>query len=199
MVGQLQSRLLLVEDDLTIRKLIARHLLAAGYVLRTADDGFSAIAKLRAGLPDLIISDLHMPGMSGFEFLKVVRHRFPQLPVIAISSLTKDEITEVFTADAFCIKNGSDFQEFPDTVAKLMHQPSPRTARPAIGEGLAKARWDGASRHVVRCGDYLREFAVARVFIWVKTTCGQRAYTAAAFLKSFLTGDKQDPRRGRVF
>ena len=35
--------------------------------------------------PDLIISDLHMPRMSGFEFLSVVRRRFPAIPVIAIS------------------------------------------------------------------------------------------------------------------
>ena len=45
--------------------------------------------ELRQSLPDMIISDLSMPNMSGFEFLSVVRRRFPHIPVIAISGNLK--------------------------------------------------------------------------------------------------------------
>jgi CheY-like chemotaxis protein len=83
MVGQLSSRVLLVDDDPLIRKLISGYLVAAGYVVRTAVDGLDALGKLGAGLPDLIISDLVMPRMSGIELLDVVRIRFPQIPVIS--------------------------------------------------------------------------------------------------------------------
>jgi len=69
MVGQISERVLLVDDDPIVRKLISRYLVAAGYVVQTAVDGLDALGKLRAGPLDLIISDLKMPRMSGFELL----------------------------------------------------------------------------------------------------------------------------------
>ena len=60
MDGQLKSRVLLVDDEPVLQKLISGYLVAAGYAVRTADDGLEAITKLRAALPDLIISDLNM-------------------------------------------------------------------------------------------------------------------------------------------
>ena len=69
MVGQLSNRVLLVDDDPLVRKLVSGCLVAAGYVVRVAVDGLDALDKLRAGLPDLIISDLNMPRMSGIELL----------------------------------------------------------------------------------------------------------------------------------
>src|SRR5208283_5639343 len=75
MIGQLTERVLLVDDEPLVRKLISRYLVAEGYVVRVADDGLDAIGKLRAGLPDLIVSDLIMPRMSGVELLGVVRKR----------------------------------------------------------------------------------------------------------------------------
>jgi YesN/AraC family two-component response regulator len=56
-----------------------------GFSVRTAEDGFVALKILREVLPDVIISDLRMPNMSGFELLSVVRRRFPHLPTIGIS------------------------------------------------------------------------------------------------------------------
>ena len=165
MVGQLSRRLLLVEDDLPVQKLIARHLLAAGYVVRTAVDGLDAVAKLRAGLPYLIISDLNMPGMGGIEFLNVVRKRFPQIPVIAISGVSKDEIPQGLAADAYWCKNGSG--GFPDllaTVADLAGQPAPRASAPSLGHEPVQARWNGNSYYVLGCDECLREFSVSRVF-----------------------------------
>lgn len=55
-----------------------------GFSVRTAEDGFTALQILREVLPDIILSDLRMPGMSGFELLSIVRRRFPaQLPSAA--------------------------------------------------------------------------------------------------------------------
>ena len=82
------KRVLLVEDDRFTRKLISGYLLPAGYVVKTAEDGLEAIAKLRAGLPDLIICDLNMPRMSGPEFLDIVRKRFPQVPSLSLVEST---------------------------------------------------------------------------------------------------------------
>jgi CheY-like chemotaxis protein len=101
-LGQLSGRVLLVDDDPLFRKFALRYLVAAGYVVRVAVDGLDAIRKLRGGPLDLIISDLNMPSMSGFEFIDVVRKRFPQIPVIVISGVPADDWPEEVAADAYC-------------------------------------------------------------------------------------------------
>jgi hypothetical protein len=78
--------LLVVDDDAALRMSLSHIFAAFGHRVRCAADGFSALAELRVEIPDIILSDLNMPGMSGFEFLSVVRRRFPTIKVIAMSS-----------------------------------------------------------------------------------------------------------------
>lgn len=77
-MGDFHYRILVVDDDGQIRRVSEAVLSQYGYEVRTASDGFEALALMRKALPDLIISDLKMPNMSGFELLSVVRRRFPQ-------------------------------------------------------------------------------------------------------------------------
>src|SRR5271155_103902 len=79
--------LLVVDDDAALRKSLSHIFAAFGHRVRCAADGFSALSELRLEIPDIIVSDLNMPGMSGFEFLSVVRRRFPTIQVIAMSSV----------------------------------------------------------------------------------------------------------------
>jgi CheY-like chemotaxis protein len=58
--------------------MLERMLSNAGYEVRTAKDGFDALAQMRQGVPELMITDLNTPNMSGFELLSVVRRRFPR-------------------------------------------------------------------------------------------------------------------------
>ena len=81
----LRARLLFVDDEPSLRELFQASFHAAGYGVRVAKDGFDALAQMReAVLPDLILTDLKMPNMSGFEFLSVVRRRFPQIPTMGV-------------------------------------------------------------------------------------------------------------------
>jgi CheY-like chemotaxis protein len=163
MVGQLNNRILLVEDDSLIRKLISRYLVAAGYVVQTAVDGLDALGKLRAVLPHLIISDLKMPRMSGVELLNIIRKRFPQVPVIAITAAS-DEIPEGVAADAYYNKSGSGFERLMQTISELTNKSPSRTASPPVGNEPVQARWDGEGHFVLRCEDCLREFSVPGIF-----------------------------------
>ena len=72
------------------------------YEVLCAKDGFEGLTALKRSLPDIIISDLRMPNMNGFEFLSVVRRRFPVIPVIVISGeFSGITVPESVLADAF--------------------------------------------------------------------------------------------------
>ena len=159
-MGQLTNRVLLVDDEPLIRKLISRHLLAAGYVVRMADDGLDAIGKLRGEIPDLIISDLKMPRMSGIELLDIVRKRFPQIPVIVISGFAADEMPEDFAADAYCPKNEFLSEQLLQTISDLTRKPPVRSALPHVDNIPVQARWDKDGKYIIDCDDCLREFSV---------------------------------------
>jgi CheY-like chemotaxis protein len=95
-------RVLIVDDEEALRQLGKAILETQGYEVHCAADGFEGLAALKQALPDMIISDLQMPNMNGFEFLFVVRHRFPTVPVIAISGeFSGISVPESVLADAF--------------------------------------------------------------------------------------------------
>ncbi len=162
MIGQLSDRVLLVDDDPLIRKLLSGYLVAAGYVVRTAVDGLDALGKLRAGLPDLIISDLNMPRMSGPELLEVVGKRFPQIPVIIMSADASSETPGGVAADAYHHKSAIGFQQLLETVSDLAKKPPLRAALPQVDKTPIQARRVGDRQYVVNCEDCLREFSVLR-------------------------------------
>jgi PleD family two-component response regulator len=72
-------RILVVDDEPSIRDAVREILEGRGYEVLTAADGLDGLQALSKSLPDLIISDLNMPRMSGFEFLTIVRERFPHI------------------------------------------------------------------------------------------------------------------------
>jgi CheY-like chemotaxis protein len=101
MPGQ-NNNILIVEDDADLRILLTAILTQAGYRVRAAADGFAALHEIRADMPDLVLSDLYMLGMSGFELLSVLRRKFPTLIVVAMSSaFSGGKVPDGVAADAF--------------------------------------------------------------------------------------------------
>ena len=93
---------LIVEDDVDLRLILAAMLVQTGYQVRTAWDGVSALLEMETCIPDIIVSDLNMPRMSGFELLSTVRAEFPSIPLIAMSgAFSGNQVPEGVTADAF--------------------------------------------------------------------------------------------------
>jgi CheY-like chemotaxis protein len=74
-----KNRILIVDDDQSIRATVAMLLADEGYEVSAAEDGFDALLQMKSKVPELVVSDLNMPHMSGFEFLSVIRRRFPQV------------------------------------------------------------------------------------------------------------------------
>src|ERR1035438_4105134 len=104
-----KGSLLIVDDESSIRISLSHVLTEVGYSVRIAEDGFSALAEMhQGGVPDLLLSDLNMPKMSGFELLSVVRRRFPVIRTIAMSgSFSGDEVPSGVAADAYYQKGSS--------------------------------------------------------------------------------------------
>jgi CheY-like chemotaxis protein len=99
---------LVVDDKEWIRIAISLVLEEFGYSVRCAEDGHSALREIHQEKPDVLVSDLRMPGMSGFELLINVRRLFPAIKVIAMSgSFSSKEVPPGVLADAFYPKGGS--------------------------------------------------------------------------------------------
>ncbi|MEZ8028421.1 two-component system response regulator [Enterovibrio norvegicus] len=79
------KEVLIVEDDPVFSKIIASFLRHEGCVVREAENGLDGLKALREGIPDLLLSDLSMPVMTGLEFVEEVSLEYPMLPVIVIS------------------------------------------------------------------------------------------------------------------
>ncbi|HWU82918.1 MAG TPA: Hpt domain-containing protein [Methylophilaceae bacterium] len=84
---------MVVDDSLTMRKVLGRLLEREGYEVIVAKDGMEGIQKLQETLPDIILSDIEMPRMDGFEFSRNVRAdaRTAGIPIIIISSRTAEK------------------------------------------------------------------------------------------------------------
>ena len=133
---------------------------AQGYEVLCAEDGFEGLAALKQALPDLIISDLQMPNMNGFEFLSVVRRRFPTIPVIVISGeFSGVSVPESVLADAFFPKGAYKIPELFERICDLVHE---LPTRPKTGKPNQAAVWvmNHKGTIAVTCSECLRTFPV---------------------------------------
>jgi CheY-like chemotaxis protein len=98
----LKAKLLIVDDEPSTRTLLGQIFRGMGHPVRVAEDGFAALDEMRTETPDILVSDLNMPRMSGFELLSVVRRKIPEVYVIATSgAFSGDEVPNGIAADAF--------------------------------------------------------------------------------------------------
>ena len=114
----------------------------------------------RRSMPDVIVSDLRMPNMSGFELLSVVRRRFPHIPVVAISGEFNGSSPAGLIADAFLTKGQYPPEELFRKIADLIEQ-SP--LRPNVAKPDRAPVWiprTDTGYFVVTCTDCLRSFSV---------------------------------------
>jgi len=103
MLNPSRHQVLIVEDDASVRNSLALLLKASGYDVNTANNGVEALRLLKLELPAVVLTDLNMPQMSGFELLSEVRRQFPRLSLVAMSGHyeTGDEVPGGVIADAF--------------------------------------------------------------------------------------------------
>ena len=154
------NSVLLVDDDPTIRKFLSSQLEEAGFKAEQAEDGIDGLVKLRDKLPKVIISDLQMPRMSGFEFISVVRRRFPSIPVIVLSGSIQRELPEEVRPDRWFRKYAQQIPELLQAVHDLARKTPDRAYLPQVISIPVRTRPDGDGYFVLTCTDCLRLFQV---------------------------------------
>lgn len=122
---KIRGRVLVVDDSITTRTMEKNILEANNYEVVVAVSGFDALEKLDAGRFDLMVSDVEMPGMTGFELTKQVRQREDtrDLPVIIVTSLASDEHRRLGMdagAQAYIVKGNFQQGVLLDTVETLI-------------------------------------------------------------------------------
>ena len=151
------KRILVVDDEPSIRFVFSALLEREGYTVDVAEDGFVALRKVRKAKPDLVITDLRMPNMNGFELLSVLRTKFPELPTIAISGefITLDT-GEGPLADAFFEKGHYATPALLERVAALLRS---KPERPHPSEAPV---WSptGDEPVMLTCTNCLRSFPI---------------------------------------
>ncbi|MFA4968534.1 MAG: sigma 54-interacting transcriptional regulator [Sulfuritalea sp.] len=80
------GKILLVDDDADLLRLIAIRLEAAGHIVATASSGAQALAQMAVDRPQLVVTDMRMPGMDGNALFAAVRASYPTLPVIILTA-----------------------------------------------------------------------------------------------------------------
>lgn len=120
-----RSRLLVADDSFTTRELISSILQAAGYEVTTAVDGLDALDKLRADSYDLVVSDVEMPRVDGFQLTSRIRQELKQIamPVVIVTSLASEAHRRrglEAGAQAYIVKSQFDQSNLLEIIRQLL-------------------------------------------------------------------------------
>jgi two-component system chemotaxis sensor kinase CheA len=122
---RVRKAVLVVEDSITARSLLKNILETAGYRVVTALDGIDALTQLRTADIDLVVSDVDMPRMNGFDLTAKIRasREFADLPVVLVTSLDSREDKErgiEVGANAYVVKSSFDQSNLLEFVKRLI-------------------------------------------------------------------------------
>ncbi|MGC1782266.1 MAG: response regulator [Acidobacteriaceae bacterium] len=156
--SQRPVRILLVDDQPACLATLGAVLTCNGYVVDTAVDGLDALMKLKRSLPDLIVSDLRMPRMSGFELLATVRQRFPHIASIAITGEVTGNKLSASLTDLLLEKGAYTPAELLRSIKDLLRRSPLRPRLPRLEITPACLPRDSMGAYGYPCGHCRRFF-----------------------------------------
>ena len=134
------AKILLVEDDISLRDVYFARLQAEGFELAVASNGEEALAMAVKERPDLIVLDIMMPRISGFDVLDIVRTT-PEIAhtkvimMTALGSPTDKERGEKLGVDKYLVKSQVTLEDVVATIKKVLEAPAASTAKePVMGK-----------------------------------------------------------------
>jgi CheY-like chemotaxis protein len=120
-----KARVLVVEDSIGVRELERVILEGAGYCVETAVDGLDGVSRLRDDPADLVVSDVEMPGMDGYELTRTIRRTrgWENVPVVIMTSRGEDASRQAGLdagCSAYLLKSAFDQEQLVQTVRRLV-------------------------------------------------------------------------------
>ena len=119
----MNKRVLLADDDESVRKMVGRVLESAGYHVLQASTGTEAVAKFRTGQPHLVLLDLKMPDQEGWEAFEQLSHYDPLVPVIVITAWPNQYDEAVQRGIDALMEKPLDIPLLLQTIQKLLDEP----------------------------------------------------------------------------
>ncbi len=134
-----KPQILVVDDEASIRERLGMLLMSVGYDVVIAENGVSAVSQLNSTVPDVIVTDLDMPQMSGIELISHVRSQYPSISIVAMSGNYQGEAVPAgIIADRFYPK-GQHPHNLVTTIASLI---ATNAARGSAGESDTRPQLD---------------------------------------------------------
>ena len=153
------KRVLVVEDQRDLASLLAHNLKQEGLDVRTVEDGREALPTVRSWRPDLVILDLMLPGLDGFEVLRGIRGNGHDIPVLILSARgeEQDKIRGFrLDADQYVTKPFSLVELLERVHALLRRSTRPVADQKAGALTFGDVMVDPAARSVSRRGDIIQ-------------------------------------------
>jgi DNA-binding response OmpR family regulator len=149
-----RRRVLVVEDDASIMLGLRINLEAEGYVVSTADDGERALDMVRAEHPDLIILDVMLPKLNGFQVLQAIRREGLTMPIIVLSARTgeMDKVTGLELGAEDYVAKPFSLAEFLARVRAALRRGPRAPDPPRVAHQFGEVHVDVAARVVTRAG-----------------------------------------------
>jgi two-component system NtrC family response regulator len=118
-----KKKILLVEDNASLRRVTEFHLVEKGYTMLTAETGEEALRLFRDEMPDLVITDMALPGMSGLDLLRAVKKENPEAPVVVMTAFgTIESAVEAMRDGAFhYVTKPVNNEELEMIISKAFH------------------------------------------------------------------------------
>ncbi|NEQ57554.1 MAG: response regulator [Moorea sp. SIO4A1] len=136
-INSRNKTILIVDDEAPIRELLKQHLRAEGYRIQEAKDGWDAIEQIKQERPDLIILDVVMPRMNGFETAAVVKNDLHSMDIpIIILSITEEQNA---LGVERCLSKPINLEELLKEVVRLTSQEKPTKQVLIVEENLPQA------------------------------------------------------------
>lgn len=170
---QFRRRVLLADSDTALLRACLHELRRKGYEVLTAEDGFAALHMLRGAQPDVLVAELNLPRMSGFELLSVVRTRFPAISVLALSSeYTAVTLPPEAICDAFLQKSSHTGFEVVEQIRELVSKSPVRSSRAKLDFAPVWMPRSTVGYLILTCPECLRSFSAAEPKVSpAKETC----------------------------
>ncbi|MEV8272482.1 response regulator transcription factor [Microbacterium sp. NPDC077184] len=162
------TRILIIEDEPRIAAFVSRGLANAGYETTIIDDGVEGLAAALRGDGDLVLLDVGLPGIDGFEVLRELRTRGSLVPVIMLTarSSTRDTVDGLDAGANDYVAKPFTFEELLARVRSRLREAAPTTG---VSVGHGDVHLDILARRATVAGREIdlsaREFALAEQFL----------------------------------